>query len=273
MIKNLLSNDRHKLYNLAESFLEHHKILLLFPIILPYPTIVKNKNGDLFNEYKKSISELERVLYDIAENLRGNISDEYSFLSEYRRMIWVKIILPFTFTYNLLANYGFTKLRYSRGWMTPFKWFEEMIKMLLIDKFVYGRFDREIVHYLIYEYKTGGPHKEDIAIPIKLDDKINILIVDTKLWNTDISKLLGTTKEPYTKYGKYIDSATKSEKLKRLEMLIKDKEKESISDYYLIFIQRKKPCIRKTKTMKIKGYRDIIILSITDLPRFDINHF
>jgi len=90
--------------------------------------------------------------------------------------------------------------------------------MLLIDKFVYEKFDKEIVRYLIYEYKTGGPNQEDMSIPIKQgDDKISILIVDTKLRSTDICKSLGTTKEPYTKYEKYIDldPNTKSKKLKK----------------------------------------------------------
>jgi len=64
----------------------------------------------------------------VTKNLEDKVSDEYSFLAEHRRRIWVKAILPFAFTYDLLASYGIIKLRDSRHWDFPSKWFEETIK-------------------------------------------------------------------------------------------------------------------------------------------------
>ncbi len=256
-IEELFERQRKVLSSLANKTLHDLRILLLFPIILPLPTIVKTNaksKKDFFKEYKESINRIKDILQELGNRFLN--TNEYKFLAEYKRLILAKSLTPFAFLHDLLDDYGIVSMREKKAWKKPSKWFEEVIKLLLIDTFVRNSFSGNVVEYLVKKYKTGGPNQEDIAIPIRKGGAADIYIIDTKLWKEDVCKTLTSGRECLSKYGHYVHSTTKSTKLKKLEELVK-REVKSINCYYLLFIQRKTPskaCLAELTKLNIRGY-------------------
>ncbi|WFO74919.1 hypothetical protein J4526_07555 [Desulfurococcaceae archaeon MEX13E-LK6-19] len=262
---------------LASDILNESRILLLFPILLPLPS-----EHELVSMYVESINKLRESIKEIPSNVF--YADEYDYLANHRKSTTIKALVTFSFLYDLLNRYGFSGFKNKRGWKSSSKWFEETVKLLLVNEYVQGIFSKNVTDYLVKEYKTGGPCQEDIAIPIKREDRADILIVDTKLRKDDICRILLSSAykhqnnkqerqvseckhrkqtESLIKYEHYI--TVKSDKLRKLEELL---QKETpIGDYYLVFIQRVKPsikCLENLNSVKPRGYKKIMIYSIED---------
>jgi len=264
-------NELHSNYNrllrvLTSLTLYSSQVLLLFPVILPLPIIARKgrSNKNFFAEYRNVISTLRNYARELGE--LGSL-DEYDFIVNYRRQLVTKSLASFAFLHDLLDKYGIALMREEKKWSKPSKWFEEVTKLLLVDTFVRGSFNTRIVKYLTYKYRTGGRGQEDIAIPIRRGNTVDIYIIDTKLWKRDVCKALLSRKEPIAKYQKYIIPKNKSKKLKKLEQLVKQ-DACHIDNYHLIFIQRKKAsqyCIRKLyDNIKIQFYKELKIYGISE---------
>ena len=165
-----------------------------FPILMPYPEIivVKDRRIDLFEHYGKALNETRKIL----EILRvEELCDEYTLLLKHRVFFLTKMLASMAQLDSILRRYALVKVR--ERWRAPSKWFEEFIKSLLADTFVKNSFDERVEDF-VYRYKTGG-RKPDMLIPIrKGHNKAIIWVVDTKHWERDFRKALGSGNERYT---------------------------------------------------------------------------
>jgi len=269
-------------------------VLSLFVVPLPFPDSNKTLKTyvNVLRSLERDIRELRKLVY----------ANEYDMLVNFNRIMLVKALSPFKFLYKNLKEYSITELRGTREFgVRPDKWFEEVLKALIVKFYVETSFPGEITDFLYREYSTGGPCEEDIAVPITIDNKIYIVIVDAKLWAKDACTTIirdtqhiienaslvqnyrcrqdnweqpNRPKESLIKYLLYINS--KSKKLMKLEKMLA-RRASSISGYYLLFVQLKEPqeqCIDKLNELQkriklfknnLTLYNKIQIISIDEL--------
>lgn len=275
---------------LVREVIRNSDILSLIVPLLPFPSDSKTAR-----RYASVIMELYGIAYEAARGL--DYRDEYDFIARATGRIAVKALVPFAYLYGYLRDYGLAELR-SRGkaedrseknrWDDPATWFEEIVKVVLANVYVRNRFDDSVWKYLIDEYRTGGPCKEDIAIPLKRGDDVSIVIVDTKLHEGDVcsSILAGTrsvlaevedAREKYVcgkgregwpeehllKYEWYVK--VKSEKLERLVQLVGGEDR--VRDYYLVFVQRVRAsseCVDRLNSL-VRYYKGVKVYSVEEL--------
>ena len=289
LIEEMNKEYREVVKRLRRKILDNPRILILFPVILPFPSNKKD-----LSKYTHVLKELQNLLNEVPSSIL--YSDEYGYLAA-QRYVSIKVLVPFAYLYTLLEEHAVAEMKEREGrWKKPYTWFEEIVKLLLMNTYVRGSFSEVVVNYIVEKYETGGPCEEDIAIPIKLNKKASMVIVDTKLRAVDISeellrntlKVLGEVEDARQRYvcgepGEYVwpDDhlfkyewyvKSKSDKLEQLEELVSREAR--IVDYYLVFIQRVEPNtdnVERLNQLK-QHYREIKILSLKGLTDRLINN-
>ena len=269
-------------------------VMSLFVVPLPFPD-----SNKILKTYVNVLRSLERSIRELRNAVYTN---EYDMLINFNKILLVKALSPFKFLYKNLKEYSITELKGAREFgLRPDKWFEEILKAIIVKFYVEASFPNEITNFFYREYSTGGPCEEDIAIPITVDNKIYIVIVDAKLWTKDACTTIihdtqhilenvslvqnykcrrdneeqpNRPKESLMKYLFYINS--KSKKLIKLEKMLARRAR-SISGYYLLFVQLKEPqerCINELNKLQkrfklfknnLTLYNKIQIVSIDEL--------
>ena len=226
----------------------------ILPILLPIPNKL-----ELFEIYKENFKDLKMFL---EETEIPTYSDELSFILRVEDLIQIKYLTFFANIGDILRRYTVVKMKDM--WKGVWKWFEEVIKLLLIKNKVRGCFPKDVVDFLI-DMKTGGKNSPDIVIPVKRDNVIDILIIDTKHWKGSICEKLGTRHESYDKYVKYKNS----KKTKSVISIIHKYMKDIQFKFSLIFVQRKSDpeCIAK-KSVLTRVYDRVEILGLNEFCKF-----
>lgn len=262
--RRLLEKDTKAKHKLSELYLSNLKILSL-PIIFPYPELVGNK--DFLKSFRKAITEVKKALKEIVDI--KEYENEYYTILEYRTKFWSKILVSFAQLDHILKRYSIVKMK--KRWKGPSKWFEETIKLLLIDLFVKGRFRNKRVEKFLLNYKTGG-RKADIIVPVRAeDDEAIIWIVDTKHWERDFCKAIGKGHERLTKYTAYVDKNNeKSRPVWKLIKLLEDIGIKRIK-FHLVFIQRtSKSCNLEIPELK-KYYDKVTVKGLNEISKLLAN--
>jgi len=163
---------------------------------------------------------------------------------------------------RILRQYAAVRIR--KTWKTPSKWFEEIIKLLLADTFVRNAFNEEVERF-VFRYRTGGG-KPDILIPVREGEKkATVWVIDTKHWEKDFYKALGSGKEKPTKYIAYVDKKNpKSRPLRKLIKLLRKSGIEKVS-LHLVFIQRASGYHEPNIPELAKHYHKVIIIGLDKL--------
>jgi len=260
-LRNILEKHDKAVRVLSKLYLDNLSIFS-FPIMLPYPEIVKipsrKRKLNLFAKLEKSIIEAKEIL----KREQKDFADEYMLALEYRKRFWSKFIVSFAQLDDILKRYALVRMR--KKWKSPSKWFEEIMKLLLIDVFVKNKFNRMVEEFLV-NYKTGG-RKADILIPIKKSDKeATLWVIDTKHWEKDYCKSVEKGYENIKKYIAYIDKNNrKSRLLWELIRLLKNMGIRKVR-FQLVFIQRKsKSCSLNIPELK-EYYEKIVVLGLKNI--------
>jgi len=262
-IRRALEKNYRLIHSFSDFYFNSLKIFSL-PITLPYPEIIhvprKKRKIDLFVRFKKSITEVK----DILKSVQVGFEDEYTFLLNFRKKFWSKILVSFAQLDHILRKYAVVKMRSK--WKGPSKWFEEFMKILLIDIFVRNRFNEEVERFLL-NYRTGG-RKADIIIPVRVgNNEAVIWIVDTKHWEKDFCRSVWRSHEKTIKYIAYVDKNSK--KSRQVWKLIELLENAGIEDvrFHLVFLQRKSKACKLDAPELRKYYEEVKVLGLKDVLR------